>query len=305
MSGYLQRLVSCARAPSAAIRPVVGPLFSASTYQGSAEDFQAVEEIVISRQPGILVTPAPQPPRAIPPGSEPSPTASDLPYVPAQTQAAQATVQSEDSRLISEARESFQPPLTQVPLPTGPKLKGEGPRSTAKARESSQPPLTQVPLATGPKLQTYGERGFREKPVGGTEPSLEGSDQHVRVSTGFKDGKERVEPRLEQPSQRIIPGGPYRPLVAEGLRPTEARAFQNWSSLTSEGRRIDKADLPRPVARPEREADEIQIHIGRIEVTAVQPLPAGPAASPRPAAPPVRKSLRLDEYLRSSRERAL
>ena len=58
---------------------------------------------------------------------------------------------------------------------------------------------------------------------------------------------------------------------------------------------------PSPVRRPEphplrnsisasRGADEIQINIGRIEVTAM------PQATPRPA-PPVRKSINLDEYL--------
>jgi hypothetical protein len=40
-----------------------------------------------------------------------------------------------------------------------------------------------------------------------------------------------------------------------------------------------------------RGADEIQINIGRIEVTAI------PQAVPRPT-PPVRKSINLDEYLK-------
>ena len=44
-------------------------------------------------------------------------------------------------------------------------------------------------------------------------------------------------------------------------------------------------------ASPAREPDEIQIHIGRIEVTAVPP----PVA--RPVAPPTRKGPSLDEYL--------
>lgn len=48
----------------------------------------------------------------------------------------------------------------------------------------------------------------------------------------------------------------------------------------------------------EREADEIQIHIGRIEVTAVQQAPA------RPLLKPARKGQSLDEYLKRRDRRA-
>jgi hypothetical protein len=43
--------------------------------------------------------------------------------------------------------------------------------------------------------------------------------------------------------------------------------------------------------------DEIEIHIGRIEVTAVQP------AAQRSPAPPARKALNLDEYLKRGSRR--
>jgi hypothetical protein len=299
MSGYLQRLVSSARAPSGALRPVLGSLFSAPNYQATAEGFQALEETAISRQPEFLATLAAQPPRAIQPGSEPSPTPSDLPYVQTQTPTAQATVRREDSRPTSEARDSFKPLLTQVSLPSGSKLNGVDLRPTSEARESFKPLLTQVSLPSGSKLQPPGERGLREKLIGSAEPSPEGSDQDVRLGTTFKDREERVDLRLERPEQQGILQRPYSPLVAEGLSRIDARPPRNWSSLTSDGRRTEKTDLPPRVARPEREEDEIQIHIGRIEVTAVPPAPA------RPAAQPIRKSLRLDEYLRRGRERAL
>jgi hypothetical protein len=48
--------------------------------------------------------------------------------------------------------------------------------------------------------------------------------------------------------------------------------------------------------RAAHEPDEIQIHIGRIEVTAA--LPQQPA---RPSAPPIRKSTDLGEYLKRDR----
>lgn len=51
-----------------------------------------------------------------------------------------------------------------------------------------------------------------------------------------------------------------------------------------------------PRAGAEREPGEIEIHIGRIEVTAV----TGPAASPPPLKP-ARKAPSLDEYLQRRR----
>jgi hypothetical protein len=51
-----------------------------------------------------------------------------------------------------------------------------------------------------------------------------------------------------------------------------------------------------PTARSAREPDEVQIHIGRIEVTAVAPLPSN-----RPPVKPARKSPSLDEYLKRGR----
>jgi hypothetical protein len=51
-----------------------------------------------------------------------------------------------------------------------------------------------------------------------------------------------------------------------------------------------RAEFAAP-SRRSAQSDDIQIHIGRIEVTAVaQP-------TPRPAAAPARKAMSLDEYL--------
>jgi len=51
-------------------------------------------------------------------------------------------------------------------------------------------------------------------------------------------------------------------------------------------------------ARAERQGDDIQIHIGRIEVTAMPP------TASRPMPVPARKSQTLDEYLRRGSGRA-
>jgi hypothetical protein len=81
---------------------------------------------------------------------------------------------------------------------------------------------------------------------------------------------------------------------AHSIRPetpqfsTEAHSMKEASAnLTVEGR----------LTRAEREPDEIQIHIGRIEVTAVQP--------PAPRAPkPPDKAISLDAYLERRNGRA-
>jgi hypothetical protein len=211
----------------------------------------------------------PQPPPAIRSAPEARPTALDLPRVQTQTPVAQAAVRSEDSRPISEARESFEPLLTEVPQGMGPTLKSEGPKLFSIT--SLTPLIPEVSQGAGPNLRTVREDGLREKPVGS------------------------VEPGPEQPGQELTPRAPHRPLMVETIRQTDVKIFRDSPPLSSLALRIGKSDQRHRAARPEREADEIQIHIGRIEVAAVTPAPA------RPPAQPVRKSLRLDEYLRRGR----
>jgi hypothetical protein len=279
MSGYLQRLISSAQAPRAAIRPVVGSLFSNSMYPGSAEGFQAVEETVATRQPAqpeFLATPVPRPPRGLQPEPESHPARRETSHVEPHAQASQAVAcesSDEDFQAKEESVVSGQP---------------GGPSPVSETRTSFTTLVTEVPRDTRPALETSDEGDPRVKHIAGSD---EGDPRVKHIAS--------AELPLERPDQQVIRQKTYRPLVAEGLRPSNARAFQNWSSLASDGQRIEKADLPRRVAQPERETDEIQIHIGKIEVAAVPPAPA------RPAAQPLRKSLRLDEYLRRGRERAL
>jgi len=78
--------------------------------------------------------------------------------------------------------------------------------------------------------------------------------------------------------------------VADAASPEPRRE----KSIPTERQAIPRRMTP----PPEREPNEIEINIGRIEVTAVPPLAV------RPAAPPRRKSLNLDEYLKRGRGRA-
>jgi hypothetical protein len=292
MSRYLQRLVSGARVPSAGIRPVLGSLFSAPMYGSTAETFQAAEKIVVSRQSGFQATPCPEPGQDIQPAPEPRPTSSDLAHVHIQTRASQAAVcegsagnlqteeeiavsgQFEDRRPTSEPRTPFIPLLSEVPQGTDPRLKNENSRLVPEARTSFTPLVTEVRQEADPTLKPIDAGGPGEKPI------------------------ESAEPRLKRPDQQAFLQASYRPLVEETLRRTDAKTSGNSGPLNSDTRRVEKTDFPRSVTQPEREAEEIQIHIGRIEVTAVPPAPALKPAQP------VRKSLRLDEYLRRGSGRA-
>lgn len=95
------------------------------------------------------------------------------------------------------------------------------------------------------------------------------------------------------------PAGLRDPLRDEIQRAPEARlgsiAASPHQPLMHEDVRSRYAATP-SAGNPNREPDEINIHIGRIEVTAVPP----PAASPRPLSK-ARKSVSLDEYLKRGR----
>jgi hypothetical protein len=93
----------------------------------------------------------------------------------------------------------------------------------------------------------------------------------------------------------------YRPLVAQhSQRAASEVSFSKPSdTLISGNKRQNKQDLSSRSELPAREPDEVQIHIGRIEVMAV---PQPQAA--RPAARSVRKSVNLDEYLKRGDRRS-
>jgi hypothetical protein len=90
----------------------------------------------------------------------------------------------------------------------------------------------------------------------------------------------------------------YRPLVAEDLHPATGPRISTTTPAASLNERTRQVDSSRRIAPPVREPDQIEIHIGRIEVTAV------PQPQARPAAPAPRKSLNLDEYLKRQNRRA-
>lgn len=110
-------------------------------------------------------------------------------------------------------------------------------------------------------------------------------EYHVVDAPGHATHPERETSGESQPliaMQRISaePSGPRA--VPSTIRPQSTGALRPAGPLP----RAERADEP----------DEIQIHIGRIEVTAVPP----PVAT-RPAVRPERRSVNLDDYLKQRR----
>ncbi len=91
----------------------------------------------------------------------------------------------------------------------------------------------------------------------------------------------------------------YTPLmivntIQKNVAPSSPAQNARPSSFAPVKQRPPSSSLPS--ARSAREPDEVQIHIGRIEVTAVAPLPSN-----RSPGKPARKSPSLDEYLKRGR----
>jgi hypothetical protein len=125
----------------------------------------------------------------------------------------------------------------------------------------------------------------------------DGGAEVVSEPAGTFTGRETISStdRIE-PAQEIR----IQPLIREApSSASDLQAFQKaWRPLTASLEKADRAKVARAPRQPEREPDEIEIHIGRIEVTAVA------QAAPRPAAAPARKSISLDEYLKRGERRS-
>jgi hypothetical protein len=105
------------------------------------------------------------------------------------------------------------------------------------------------------------------------ESSEYGSAADKERQTLSGDGLEREDSAPESGFGALLPRESRSPLAVSGVRRAKSEAFQR--------------SIP-----GEREPDRVEIHIGRIEVTAV------PQETPRPAPTRPRKSLDLGEYLK-------
>jgi hypothetical protein len=146
--------------------------------------------------------------------------------------------------------------------------------STTAPEDSSPAGSNRSPAADQPLLPVFNDvRGpTHSHPSGGdVDPALESSKQVT--------------------ANQAASSTPYQPLIAASQQPPP-KLQPRESPLTPAAARTSTSEAARRAQPAQREADEIHIHIGRIEVAAItQP-------SPRPAAAAARRSLNLDEYLR-------
>jgi hypothetical protein len=117
-----------------------------------------------------------------------------------------------------------------------------------------------------------------------------------------------VLPRQDHPAESSLPALEFVPIVVDHFLRTDVpdagklpvlRPLGETQPIPARGNaRRQPAQIPSNSRAPQPQSDDIQIHIGRIEVVAV------PQPAPRPAAAPVRKGMGLDEYLSRGNGRA-
>jgi hypothetical protein len=276
MSRFLHGIVAIAQSPSVSVHPVVPTLFSSPALHDSPEDTQrAATETLLGRD-GRVAPPAERSafdptargPAAATAGEESSDAARNR--VDAQSEQTErlvtqsiapfSNVSGNRARNFASAADRFERTAPAAAI-------GEGSSDAARNRVDARSGQTQRLLAQsiGPFSNISGDRARN---------SASAAD---RYSPHAPDGL----PRRSNPQA-------LEPLMPRAMTPTMQRADETDNS----GR------LARHLRSQSREADEIQIHIGRIEVTAVPPAPA------RPAPVPNRKSPSLDEYLKRRPGRA-
>ncbi len=267
MTGYLQRMASSAIRPGGSVRPVAGTVFSASRYR-PGPDPSVMEREILAAKPDELDARRESAPR--PPAREPTP----LP------QAARGPREAGPEPRRAPLEVSAERPAAaegngRPPVPARPRPDTE---STA--------PAPGLPRAPEPRPDVRRAVARREA----VPPE--------RVPARFQEGAESPRSEAgEARTSRVEPGSrarPFAPVVAGDFRPAApAKAIFPGTSdparLAGNRERNGAGKVPAAPSEP----DEINIHIGRIEVTAAQP------AALRPAAPkPRRKAPSLDEYLR-------
>lgn len=139
----------------------------------------------------------------------------------------------------------------------------------------------------------------------GRQPENLSRATEERISSPYLGDKPIVEilPRPEEHTaggaQELVVKHVYAPRMSDstvGSSSLKAPA-QQTAPFPAARRSTQQENSQRRSGTPSRQPDEIQIHIGRIEVTAVQQTPVPPVVKP------ARKGLSLDEYLQRANRR--
>jgi hypothetical protein len=270
MKGYLQRMALSAITPGGSIRPMAGSVYSRPAPRGGPE---AARDILPAKPDEWESHPVPGPKassRAPVPAQGPAeiiPLPPSAPKPPARPALRKHVLEGKDIGMKREApgAEDLFPSATSAARDADegpPRAPRPGPHRGADAAENRPDPK-------GAALPP-------DKPVVPGHLPVEARPPEV-VGRGPGEARER----------------PFEPLVAGDFPPAtsaaESRARPRDPRAPAGGRERAAAV---PAGAP-REPDEIQIHIGRIEVTAAPPPVLRPAAQKTQ-----RKAPSLDDYLR-------
>ena len=258
MSGYLQRMVLSVQKPAETIRPILGSVFAPPQTAGGWEA-QNIETVV--------------------PGAFPQDDAA----MTTRDQSQPAPVQDPNRRMPNPEPQS---PRDSRPIRESLIAASEEgqswPESERAERVTAGAKTPFKPLISDPREAETGDtRAGQAQSTGRLEPAS------ATPTSAHREADEKPAPRREgrwEPTE-VSPG---KPGPAETSRPVSAVARPFSVDRVDRGR----TSLRRPEAE-RREPDEIQIHIGRIEVSAAAPAALRP---PAPKASPGAPS--LAEYLR-------
>jgi hypothetical protein len=283
MSGYLLRMAANVRNPGGVIHPMLASVFSPPPRQTAAENVPGQDPVRTPDRHLSVLSPrqAPQqeagdvatiqlPPRQIFQAEtpEPAPTISSVPSSTSHfpTETTSEHVQAEPARV---EKTSFTPLVKVDPQAVPQKrLIPEAGEFRQPAQASNLEPTAMGPPAKPKQIQNA-DRVFEE--------------------TAPPETSEHQNPERPEVVPEVVRSDRYQPLVAERAPRTDERSL---NPFPTSAQRAERRDFSGSVAKPQLQPDEIQIHIGRIEVTAAPPAPT------RPETKPANKSPNLGEYLK-------
>ncbi len=270
MKGYLQRLATSAVQPVGPVHPVLQPMFYNGMEAGS-RDHPDLDEFSGRSDAD---TPPPSRERAAEPQRQSNPSdasepAAAYPPKPAAQLQPPPLIQAHAIAAAptpSDVRPSL-PPRQHRDNPDDAKQRAKGPDRAQTDSIRPSPPLTRADRAPPP------------------------SDVGAPQTRGDKNGDGDADGPLRQTSERV-----FVPLLASVARADEPAPAQVARPPAAAARAPRLTQGERSAAN---EPNEVQIHIGRIEVTAIPQAPMRPAA-----AAPRRSGMSLDDYLKQRNGRA-
>lgn len=276
MSGYLQRLVLGVMRPVESIHPLVGSVYSPVKYgdHGREDSNDGAVASEPDRKPSLeKISYSPE--RALSEWRREQQSEAEK-TTPLPLSAFTAT-QNTPSLLPTNEEAAHRDEVPSLPI----------------FIERQTPATASQPVPVPLLLPTSSSRAAR------LEHSIPTNSAVAPKQSRLSQFVSQPEPAAQERQLTLEPL--YRPMVPADL---PAARFADADKATGETIALpspvapdNKNGFPRPAAPVESNRDEIQIHIGRIEVTAWPPAPI------RPAPPSPRKGLNLEEYLKGSDRR--